>query len=93
MVFVYLSILSSLTFVGLKTPGIFRVSGSASTITAIKNQINRGIDADVSLLDDHVVSGLLKQFLRDMPEPVIPSDQFHVFVNAVNGCMRYLIFI
>ena len=61
---------------GLDQPGIFRISGSSNTINSVINQVNRGIKVDLSKLDYHVISGLLKQFLRTMKEPVFPFSFF-----------------
>lgn len=49
-------------------------------ITEAKDLINRGIDIDLETLDDHVATGLLKQFLREMEDTVIPSAQYNDFI-------------
>ena len=61
--------------------GIFRLSGSASSIRQLKDQFNTRYDVDLfqsSLKPDiHTVSGLFKSYLREMPTPIIGG-------NAVN---------
>ena len=66
----------------VETPGIFRISGSKIQIGQIKDQVNRGINVDISFLDDHVVSGLLKQWFRLLPDPVIPFEFYDEYLNC-----------
>lgn len=65
--------------------GIFRISGSATSITRAKNLIDRGIHFDITTLDDHAITGLLKQFLREMEDTVIPVHLYHHFLSCANG--------
>ena len=58
---------------GLKTEGIFRVPGSTSTIKKISDTFDAGQNPDFSnqaaFVED--VAGVLKKYLRDLPEPLI----------------------
>jgi RhoGAP domain/Variant SH3 domain/N-terminal or F0 domain of Talin-head FERM len=55
----------------LDVEGIFRLSGSATEIQALKKKYNAGEQVDLNaVLDPHVVCGLLKLWLREMPEPL-----------------------
>ena len=71
----------------VKTPGLFRISGSADTINAIQRSIDRGLPMDFAMLDEHVVSGLLKLWLRLLPDPLIPFELFPHFVEAEHAGM------
>lgn len=53
--------------------GIFRLSGSASTIRQLKEVFNRKFDVDLldTKSDIHTVAGLFKTYLRELPEPII----------------------
>jgi hypothetical protein len=42
---------------------------------------------DFAMLDEHVVSGLLKLWLRLLPEPIIPFELFPQFVEAEHAGM------
>ncbi|CAN3363965.1 hypothetical protein DICA4_E14356 [Diutina catenulata] len=57
--------------------GIFRLSGSASSIRTLKDQFNRQFDVDLfeSAVrpDIHTVAGLFKTYLRELPSPVLGS--------------------
>ena len=76
--------------------GVFRISGSATSINRTKNLINRGIHVDIDTLDNHVVTGLLKQFLREMEDTVIPVDRYDDFMkcndqgNKSLSCCSYI---
>lgn len=54
--------------------GIFRLSGSASTIRQLKDKFNKEYDVDLfqtSLKPDiHTVAGLFKTYLRELPSPI-----------------------
>jgi len=60
----------------IQQPGLFRLSGSSTTINSIISQFDRGIKVDLTKLDNNVVSGILKQFLRSLKEPLIPFDKY-----------------
>eukprot|EP00762_Andalucia_godoyi_P007894 ANDGO_01227.mRNA.1 Rho GTPase-activating protein gacJJ len=69
--------------VGLDTEGIYRVSGAYAQIQAFKKQFMAGIEPDFGSAEDvYTVAGVLGAYLRDLPEPLIPSSLFEPFVNA-----------
>lgn len=79
---------------GLKTEGIFRISGEPQRIKEIEDSFNKGIP--ISLEDEvniHNVCAILKKYLRDLPEPTIPTNlnsslfqiQSTVFENKVEA--------
>jgi hypothetical protein len=57
------------------TEGLFRKAGSAARQREIKRQLEKGegIKASYDVVD---LANILKQFLRDLPEPLIPY-QYH----------------
>uniref|UniRef100_F6YAG6 Rho-GAP domain-containing protein n=1 Tax=Ciona intestinalis TaxID=7719 RepID=F6YAG6_CIOIN len=70
---------------GLEVDGIYRVSGNLSHVQKLRYMIDR--DEPVNLSepeweDIHLVTGALKMFLRELPEPVIPFAFFDKFVTA-----------
>jgi len=66
----------------LQTEGIFRLSGSASEIEMYKNSFNRGEEVDLNQCSTcHVVCGLLKLYLRELPEPLLTYDLYDECVN------------
>ncbi len=59
----------------LKTEGIFRINGNTSSMKRAMQHFNIG-DYDESMIDSvHTAAHLLKTFLREFPEPLIPQKQ------------------
>lgn len=67
---------------GLGTEGIFRISGQAMTIRELQLRFDDGEeDIDFSPYTVNDLTTLLKQFLRDLPEPVC-ADLYTAFVEC-----------
>eukprot|EP01096_Ripella_sp_DP13-Kostka_P009843 TRINITY_DN3795_c0_g2_i1.p1 TRINITY_DN3795_c0_g2~~TRINITY_DN3795_c0_g2_i1.p1 ORF type:complete len:790 (-),score=430.49 TRINITY_DN3795_c0_g2_i1:21-2390(-) len=67
----------------LQVEGIFRLSGSATLIEKYKNLYNSGEDVDFSNESDpHAVSGLLKLWFRELPDPVLTWERYPRFLTA-----------
>ncbi|XP_077373722.1 unconventional myosin-IXAb-like isoform X2 [Festucalex cinctus] len=69
---------------GLYTEGIYRKSGSTNKI----KELRQGLDTDVSSvnLDDyniHVIASVLKQWLRDLPSPLMTFELYQEFLRAM----------
>eukprot|EP01111_Echinosteliopsis_oligospora_P006052 TRINITY_DN2002_c0_g1_i1.p1 TRINITY_DN2002_c0_g1~~TRINITY_DN2002_c0_g1_i1.p1 ORF type:complete len:347 (+),score=76.03 TRINITY_DN2002_c0_g1_i1:68-1108(+) len=66
-----------------KSEGIFRQSGKATDIQDIKELYNKGSYVTFSQadLDPHVVTGLMKLFLRELADPLIPFSVYPSFVS------------
>ncbi|XP_037320509.2 rho GTPase-activating protein 6-like isoform X1 [Pungitius pungitius] len=68
---------------GLQTVGIFRVGSSKKRVRQLREEFDRGID--VQLDEDysvHDVAALLKEFLRDMPDPLLTKELYTAFINT-----------
>ncbi|RAL68361.1 hypothetical protein DID88_007092 [Monilinia fructigena] len=73
---------------GLEVEGIYRLSGTASHIMKIKAMF----DNDASKVDFrnpesffhdvNSVAGLLKQFFRELPDPLLTVEQYPAFIEA-----------
>jgi len=70
------------TLGGLFTEGIFRIAGSASGIQNMRKQLDKG-DFTMTTRDVHVLAALLKQFLRDLPEPLICTPFYDDCISQV----------
>lgn len=71
---------------GLDIDGIYRVSGNLATIQKLRFIVDQeeDLDLDHSQWEDiHVVTGALKMFFRELPEPLFPFSFFQPFVEAV----------
>ncbi|XP_051984241.1 unconventional myosin-IXAa-like [Xyrauchen texanus] len=69
---------------GLYSEGIYRKSGSTNKIKELK----LGLDTDINSmnLDDyniHVIAGVLKQWLRDLPNPLMTFELYEEFLRAM----------
>ncbi|XP_072319612.1 rho GTPase-activating protein 6-like isoform X2 [Eucyclogobius newberryi] len=68
---------------GLQTVGIFRVGSSKKRVRQLREEFDRGVD--VQLDEDHSVhdvAALLKEFLRDMPDPLLTKELYTAFINT-----------
>ena len=68
--------------VGLSCEGIYRISGVKSKVQSLKDAYNKGIHVYLQEYEPNVVAGLLKQFLRDLPEPVLTHELLPKFEQA-----------
>ncbi|KAJ8008322.1 hypothetical protein DPEC_G00103630 [Dallia pectoralis] len=72
---------------GLKEVGIYRISAAISDITNLKMAFNTSLREAVSklrCLDVNAVSGILKLYFRELPEPLIPTELFQSFAKALD---------
>ncbi|XP_037944697.1 rac GTPase-activating protein 1 [Teleopsis dalmanni] len=71
---------------GLNEVGIYRVSGSEREVKALKERFLRGKSMPhLSDFDIHVLCGCIKDFLRSLREPLIPTCLWKHFCNAVQN--------
>ncbi|XP_026638791.1 rho GTPase-activating protein 12 isoform X4 [Microtus ochrogaster] len=71
---------------GLDVDGIYRVSGNLAVIQKLRFAVNHDekLDLNDSKWEDiHVVTGALKMFFRELPEPLFTFSHFNDFVNAI----------
>lgn len=71
----------------LREVGIYRVSGAKSTINALKKALDTEPLSSIDVgggefSDPHTISGVIKQWYRDMPEPVVPFAFYHHLITA-----------
>ncbi|XP_059375752.1 rho GTPase-activating protein 11A-like [Carassius carassius] len=65
----------------LDTEGLFRKSGSVVRVKSLRARLEQGEDCLSTALPLDV-AGLLKQFFRELPEPVLTSDLHSAFLKA-----------
>eukprot|EP00118_Oscarella_pearsei_P028487 m.2259 g.2259 ORF g.2259 m.2259 type:complete len:739 (+) comp8524_c0_seq1:172-2388(+) len=72
---------------GLHHVGLYRVSGNASQIQKLRFKVDREEPLDLNdrrkWEDINVLAGALKLFFRELPDPLLPSCQFPVFVKII----------
>ncbi|KAF8309423.1 hypothetical protein DL93DRAFT_2085697 [Clavulina sp. PMI_390] len=62
---------------GLATEGIWRISGDSETVSELKVRIDRGYYNLEGIDDCHVPASLLKLWLRELEEPLIPEAMYN----------------
>uniref|UniRef100_A0A8C4X9F4 Rho GTPase-activating protein 6-like n=1 Tax=Erpetoichthys calabaricus TaxID=27687 RepID=A0A8C4X9F4_ERPCA len=81
---------------GLQTVGIFRLGSSKKRVRQLRDDFDQGKDV---ILDEeqsiHDVAALLKEFLRDMPDPLLPSELYSAFLSTSEqiSFLQLLIFL
>ncbi|XP_054903546.1 unconventional myosin-IXb isoform X5 [Poeciliopsis prolifica] len=69
---------------GLYTEGIYRKSGAANRMRELHQRLE--MDDYVDILEDypiHTVTGLVKQWLRELPDPLMTFAHYNDFLHAV----------
>ncbi|XP_048479339.1 rho GTPase-activating protein 21-B isoform X2 [Plutella xylostella] len=70
---------------GLRTVGVYRVPGNAAGVAALAAALDRGEpppDDDPRWADVHVASSLLKNYLRRLPDPLLTTELYPLFIAA-----------
>ncbi|KAK0416223.1 hypothetical protein QR680_012356 [Steinernema hermaphroditum] len=75
---------------GLNAEGIYRVSGSHEQMERLKRQFDANYQSvDLSIIDDiHTVAGLLKLYLRQLPQQLIPFSVYKSLLSAFNNARQ-----
>ncbi|KAM5157687.1 rho GTPase-activating protein 12 isoform 4-T4 [Mantella aurantiaca] len=71
---------------GLDIDGLYRVSGNLAVIQKLRFAVTHDekLDLNDSKWEDiHVITGALKMFFRELPEPLFTYNYFNDFVNAI----------
>ena len=63
----------------LDIEGIYRLNGSSSQIEALQNAINNNQEVDFS--DPHATTGLVKLYLRTLPDPLLLRENYNAMKN------------
>uniref|UniRef100_K1Q4J2 Active breakpoint cluster region-related protein n=1 Tax=Magallana gigas TaxID=29159 RepID=K1Q4J2_MAGGI len=66
--------------------GVYRISGVTSEIQRIKKAFDKNLKAGVNLLGDsdiHAVTGVLKLYFRELPEPLFSEASYKQFVDSI----------
>ncbi|XP_018093635.1 rho GTPase-activating protein 27 isoform X2 [Xenopus laevis] len=71
---------------GLDIDGLYRVSGNLATIQKLRHKVDQ--EENINLEDGrwedvHVLTGALKLFFRELPEPLFPFSHFDMFIETI----------
>ncbi|KAI9636893.1 putative GTPase activating protein [Dioszegia hungarica] len=83
---------------GIDSMGIYRLSGTSSRVQALKRALDTDLDntdvmSDEWSADINVVSGALKLWFRELPEPLLTYGLYHQFIEAAryeNDRLRHI---
>ncbi|XP_030761287.1 uncharacterized protein LOC115886333 isoform X2 [Sitophilus oryzae] len=68
---------------GLHTNGIFRVSASKKRLRQLREDFDCGKEVSIEESQcPHDVASLLKEYLRDLPDPLLCRDLYHAFIQT-----------
>jgi hypothetical protein len=68
----------------LNAEGLFRLSGQGSIVEQYRAALDGGQEIEFdTVTDPHVVTGLLKMWFRELPEPILTWDLYEPFVQAL----------
>ncbi|KAM5135751.1 uncharacterized protein ACMZJ9_018284 isoform 2-T3 [Mantella aurantiaca] len=71
---------------GLDIDGLYRVSGNLAIIQKLRHKVDHDDNfnlEDGKWEDVHVITGALKLFFRELPEPLFPYSHFSDFVETI----------
>ncbi|KAL2913640.1 Rho GTPase-activating protein [Polyrhizophydium stewartii] len=70
---------------GIGLPGIYRVSGPNGQVQKLKQLLDRdaaSVRLDQVVEDIHALTGVLKLFFRELPDPLLPRHMYRQFIDA-----------
>ena len=69
---------------GLAVEGIFRLSGAKGEVDALRQAYDHDLEHDInSVRDPNVVASLLKLYLRELSQPLLPYKDYDLYMAAV----------
>lgn len=77
---------------GLACESIYKISGLKSKVRHLKSQYNKREKIYLYEHEPHIVASLLKQFLRDLPEPILTTELSPKFEEAAGICFLFYAF-
>jgi hypothetical protein len=73
---------------GTKSEGIFRVPGDGDSVSELKLRIDRGFYTLDGVDDPHILASLMKLWLRELCDPVVPEELYNVLpLNLVSSVL------
>ncbi|KAI5825299.1 hypothetical protein K523DRAFT_356116 [Schizophyllum commune Tattone D] len=76
---------------GTKHEGIFRVPGDGDIVSELKLRIDRGFYTLDGIDDPHVLASLMKLWLRELCDPLVPEEMYNECITSANdpeACVR-----
>jgi hypothetical protein len=70
---------------GMAQQGIFRESGNVGTIKTVADDYDIGKEPNLEGMEMREISGVLKYYLRSLPEPLFTFDLYSQFLNVLRS--------
>lgn len=78
-------LITKIEMIGLYAEGLYRKSGVTSKIKELMRKMNDlTLEIDYEAYNVHVLTNVLKTFLRDLPEPLLTFDRYDDFLRAAD---------
>ncbi|CDW51923.1 rho GTPase activating protein 44 [Trichuris trichiura] len=75
---------AALTDIGLNAEGLFRIPGNSLKVRRLKTAFDAGeLDLSEFEFDPHAIAGALKQYLRELPEPLLCNNFYDEWLEAI----------
>lgn len=68
---------------GIDQEGLFRISHTTYELLTYREFFDTGAEIDLEGTSAHCVAGLIKAWLRELPEALIPNEMYHTFLQTV----------
>lgn len=74
---------------GLKTVGLYRISGTSTQIQRLKSLFDRScasvdLSTEENGMDVNNITSVLKLWFRELPDPLFPQSSYQHFMNAAS---------
>lgn len=73
---------------GFVEDGIYRIPGSKARIDRLKAQVNTGVSLNLYEEDIHNVCSLVKLWIREIPDGLVPGECFWMVIDAIQSPER-----
>ncbi|KAI8335195.1 Rho GTPase activation protein [Chlamydoabsidia padenii] len=76
---------------GIHEVGIYRIPGSTLEVNKLRSTFDLGHDSDLFATrpDPNAVATLLKMYIRELPDPIIPKDIDKDYKQQINRSIRH----
>jgi len=81
---------------GVEEEGLFRIAAGASKVRCMKLRLDSNcldLESAVEYRDPHIIAGVLKSYLRQLPEPLLTHHLYEEWMAAAKYVYNLVSFI